>query len=92
MQIIWDERKRIKNLEKHEIDFAELDVTFFTEALVFDAKQRRLKAIGILSDDLVAVIFARLGVQGISLISLRPASRKERNLYEQHQSKNPGAD
>jgi uncharacterized DUF497 family protein len=86
MKIVWDESKRIKNIEKHSLDFADLDIDFFSDALIIEARQRRLKAIGILSEDLVAVIFVTLGVEGISLISLRPASRKERNFYEQKNS------
>jgi uncharacterized protein len=89
MKIIWDEPKRIKNLEKHDLDFGDLGIEFFSEALILDARRPRLKAIGVLSDDVVAVIFVALGVEGISLISLRPASRKERNLYVQHQAKIP---
>ncbi len=87
MKIIWDEPKRIKNTEKHGLDFASLDIGFFSDALIIEAKQRRLKAIGILSEDIIAVIFVTLGVEGISLISLRPASRKERSLYEQQNSR-----
>lgn len=89
MKITWDEPKRIKNLEKHDLDFADLDIEFFSGALIIEAKQRRLKAVGVFSDDVVAVIFATLGVESISLISLRPASRKERSLYAQSHSKIP---
>ncbi|PZM11896.1 BrnT family toxin [Rhizobium tubonense] len=89
MKITWDEPKRIKNLDKHDLDFADLDIEFFFDALIIEAKQRRLKAVGVFSDDVVAVIFATLGVESISLISLRPASRKERNLYAQSHSKIP---
>jgi uncharacterized DUF497 family protein len=89
MKIMWDEPKRIKNLGKHDLDFGDLGIEFFSDALIVDARQPRLKAIGVLSDDVIAVIFVALGVEGISLISLRPASRKERNLYAQQQAKIP---
>jgi uncharacterized DUF497 family protein len=89
MKITWDEPKRIKNLEKHHLDFGDLGIEFFSDALIIDARRPRLKAIGVLFDDVVAVIFVALGVEGISLISLRPASRKERNLYAQRQAKIP---
>ena len=87
MKILWDEPKRLKNIEKHGLDFRRLDIDFFSDALIVEAKQDRLKAVGILSDDVIAVIFVALGLEGISLISLRPASRKERNLYEQQHAK-----
>lgn len=37
-------------------------------------------AIGVLSGDVVAVVFAYLGAEGLSVISLRLASRRERSL------------
>ena len=37
-------------------------------------------AIGRLADGTIAVVFATLGPEGVSVISMRPASRKERNL------------
>ncbi|MBZ5760491.1 hypothetical protein EQW76_09295 [Rhizobium sp. rho-13.1] len=89
MKITWDERKREKNVEKHDLDFGDLELEFFTEAMILNARNGRLKAIGLLANDMVAVIFARLGHQGISLISLRPASRKERSLYDQYRSRTP---
>jgi uncharacterized DUF497 family protein len=36
---------------------------------------------GFPDEDLVAVVFSRLGEEAVSLISLRPASRKERRLH-----------
>jgi len=35
--------------------------------------------IGRLNDETLAVVFAALGTQGLSVISMRPASRKERS-------------
>jgi uncharacterized DUF497 family protein len=29
MQIVWDEPKRLANLDKHGLDFADLNETFF---------------------------------------------------------------
>lgn len=81
--ITWDELKRQTNLAKHGLDFADLDEAFFLEALVVPANEGRLKAMGRLADDTIAVIFTMLGSQGISVISMRPASRRERSQYEQ---------
>lgn len=36
--IVWDERKRLANLDKHGLDFADLDEDFFLNALVLPAK------------------------------------------------------
>lgn len=38
-------------------------------------------AIGRIIDGIVAVVFARLGSEGISKISMRPASPAERRLF-----------
>ncbi len=89
MKIIWDERKRLKNVEKHRLDFLDLPLEFFAEAMILNARDGRLKAIGDLTEDTVVVIFVKLGFQGISLISLRPASRKERSLYERYRAQTP---
>ena len=37
-------------------------------------------AVNVLLKGVVTVVFARLGTEGISIISMRPASRKERSL------------
>lgn len=81
MIIVWDEPKRIANLAKHGVDFADIGESFFANAVVGEAKAGRHFAIGEL-DGVTIVIFATLGTEGVSLISARPASRKERKLLE----------
>lgn len=78
MLITWDEPKRQQNLAKHGLDFTTLTVEFFEASTVYPAKAGRFMAIGELNG-VIAVIFARLGSEGISIISMRPASRRERN-------------
>jgi uncharacterized DUF497 family protein len=80
LMIVWDEPKRQTNLAKHGLDFADLDETFFLASLVVPVKKSRHMAIGRLQDGTIAVVFAVLGTEGISLVSMRPASRKEREL------------
>jgi uncharacterized protein len=62
------------------LDFADLNETFFDNALVIPShsKSKRWVAIGVSIRGVVVVVFARLGV---SIISMRPASRSERKLY-----------
>jgi uncharacterized protein len=81
MIIVWDERKREANLVKHGIDFADVPADYFLSAVIRPAKLGRWSAIGRL-DGIIAVVFARLGQEGVSLISVRPANRKERKLLE----------
>ena len=85
MKIVWDEPKRVANLAKHGIDFADIDEAFFLSAIVRPAKGGRKAAIGRLGG-VVAVIFAMLGPEGVSLISARPANRKERKMLDEHET------
>ena len=78
--IVWDEPKRQANLARHGLDFADLDEWFFLDAVTVPAKENRYMAIGRMNDVTIAVVFAVLGTEGVSVISMRPASRKERSL------------
>ncbi len=80
MIIVWDEPKRRSNLAKHGLDFADLDEDFFLDSMVVPARDGRHRAIGRLANGVIAVVFAVLGAEGVSVISMRPASRKERSL------------
>lgn len=82
MKIVWDEPKRRANLDKHGMDFADLNEGFFDNALVLATYRNRWRAIGINVRGVVSVIFATRGTEGVSIISMRPASKKERVLYE----------
>lgn len=79
MVIVWDEPKRVANIEKHGIDFADIGEDFFLSAIFRPVRQKRWAAIGHF-DGVIAVIFVALGSEGISIISARPASKKERKL------------
>lgn len=80
MIIVWDEPKRQQNLTKHGLDFAELDLSFFLNAAIQPARGDRAIAIGELKGRLVvAVVFLPMGREAISIISMRPASRRERS-------------
>jgi uncharacterized DUF497 family protein len=81
MIIVWDEPKRLANLAKHGIDFADIEEEFFLDAVVGPARRGRYFAIGEL-DGVIVVIFATLGEEAISIISARPASRNERRLLK----------
>ena len=78
--IVWDEPKRQMNLAKHGLDFADLSEEFFLASIVVPAKNERHMAIGRFADGTIAVVFATLGIEGVTVISMRPASQRERNL------------
>jgi uncharacterized DUF497 family protein len=89
VKIIWDESKRLSNLAKHGLDFADIEKGFdFDGAIVLPAKPSRtslarFRLIGDLRGALlVAVVGSRLGREALSIVSLRPASRKERKLHD----------
>jgi len=79
MKITWDEPKRLSNLDKHGLDFADLTVEFFETATIYPAKGNRFLAVGMLEHvAVIAVIFAPLGTEAIAVVSMRPASPRER--------------
>ncbi|MGQ2909028.1 MAG: BrnT family toxin [Aliihoeflea sp.] len=78
MQIVWDEPKRIKNLRKHLLDFADLDPTYFDRSVVTAARDGRFKATTNWQGHDMTVAFRPLGREAISVISMRPASFAER--------------
>ena len=79
MMIVWDESKRLTNLARHGLDFADLDPDFFADAILSPSVEGRSLAVGIFKGRVVvAVVFRPLGSEAISVISMRPASRKER--------------
>lgn len=81
MMMIWDENKRETNLAKHGMDFANLDLEFFTSARIISSHTNRFIAIGTFKHDaMITVVFAPLGSEAISIISMRSASKKERTF------------
>jgi uncharacterized DUF497 family protein len=89
MLMVWDEPKRESNRAKHGLDFADARDRFdWTSALVEASKpardgRARYLAVGFLDGQLVALVFGLLGTEAVSAISLRPASRAERNRYDE---------
>jgi uncharacterized DUF497 family protein len=81
--IVWDEPKRLKNFEKHGLDFAELTGDFIADALIEPSYGGRFVAIGKLNDKLVILVaFKPLGREALSVISMRAANTRERKRYE----------
>ena len=83
MKITFDGVKQATNKATHEgLDFGDLTLDFFDTAVITDAKHNRLMAVGWLGDLIITVIFKPLGSEALSVISMRPASRKERKLLK----------
>lgn len=82
MKIMWDELKKKANILKHGYDFSDFTLDWFVGAFIEQTHSRRFKAVVPLSDGTVVVIFASLGREAISLISIRPARKDERKQLE----------
>lgn len=82
MRILWDEPKRLANIDKHGLDFSALTEEFFASAVIRVARGERYLAVGELSSSFVAVVFRPLGAEALSVISMRPANRKETPPYD----------
>ena len=90
-RLSWDDAKRRSNLQKHGLDFALLDAFDAANAMFgedrrgetdarFRYPERRFFAVGLLRELVVQVVYAERD-GGWHVISLRPASRKERQLW-----------
>lgn len=81
MRVLWDEPKRLTNIEDHNLDFADAERFDWVSSIVRPSHSRRFRAIGMLDSRLVAIIFAPVGTEAISIISMRQASKNERKIY-----------
>ena len=83
MRIVWDEPKRLANIASHKgLDFADLTIDFFEGAKVIAARGRRYIAVGRLNATVLVIVFQPLGMEAISIISMRRANEKERRLLD----------
>ncbi|MEK1854249.1 MAG: BrnT family toxin [Phyllobacterium sp.] len=80
MQITWDENKTHSESGETRLQFCRLNMEFFAASTILPSKQNRMMAIGVLGNNVIAVVFARLGREGLSVISMRTASQKERKI------------
>lgn len=86
MEFEWDEGKRLTNLEKHGIDFADAAMIFSQPMITKpdlrqEYQEERWAALGVLQGLVVYLAYTMRG-DSVRLISLRRANRKERQLYE----------
>jgi uncharacterized DUF497 family protein len=82
----WDPRKAAENLAKHGVDFADAVIALEDEnALTIvdrDANELRFKTLGMGPWlNVLYVVYAERGEDGIRIISARPATRREIKHY-----------
>jgi len=83
----WDENKRLQNFEKHGYDLADGQLVYESPGKITVASHRpdeqRWLDIAEVGGELVTLTLAyTLRGDAVRCISLRPASRKERSLYD----------
>lgn len=80
----WDENKRIRNLEKHGIDFIDpVDVFKDTNRIEHSSvrnNELRYQTMGSVNDVTILVVYTYRG-DAVRLISARRASKNEREAY-----------
>jgi uncharacterized DUF497 family protein len=82
----WDEEKRIKNLEKHKLDFGDAPAIFEHDYIIEAAKtvenEERNLAIEKIEGRIITVIF-QIRRNACRIISMRRARKNERAKYSQ---------
>ncbi|MCA3635148.1 MAG: BrnT family toxin [Methylobacterium sp.] len=90
MKMDWDEAKRLANIEKHGIDFDDVDVLFLDERSVIYPSPRndeeRFVLVGLLNFRFVSVVFTKRG-ETIRIISARISRKEEQALWLRNASK-----
>jgi len=86
IQFEWDAEKRRKNLEKHDIDFEDLQSVFVGHLFIwhdgkFDYGEDRWIGIGLWKWILVVVVFTEPDEETIRIISARKAKKHEKENY-----------
>ena len=78
MRIEWDEPKRLANLDKHGMDFVDLEPSFFDSVSALESRLGRFVATGFFKGSAIVVVYRPLGTEAVSVISMRKASKRER--------------
>ncbi len=85
--MVWDGPRRLSNLRLHGPDVLDGREYFHWSKAGIAAScegrrgRPRFEAVGLLDGRIVTVIFAPLGSEAVSLMSLRSASKRERRGY-----------
>ena len=85
MRYIWDEAKRLANLSKHGLDFADAEKVFAGPLVLFedgreDYGEQRMIGIGLLETIVVLVVHVESD-DSIRIISMRKAESDETDLF-----------
>ena len=84
MRYEWDERKRISNLEKHDLDFFDADIVSESSHIVTlspHSSEERFLATGTFMGRFVAIVYT-MRAESIRIISFRGPRHEERHAYQ----------
>ena len=80
----WDEKKRVKNLEDHKLDFRDAGFVFKSPSknteTVFRSGEQRFMDYAKVGDRFLVLVYT-YRYEKVRIISFRDASRKERSVY-----------
>ncbi len=83
----WSEQKRVKNLDKHHLDFADaglvLDSQFRLDAESVRNNEARTQSFAYVFDRLTVLTIVHLPGTQPHIISFRTASEEEREVYHE---------
>jgi len=85
MQFEWDESKRLANLKKHGIDFADVPSMFENDIVTviddrYDYGETRYQTLGLLKSRVIMVVHTESETV-IRIISARKANKREEKTY-----------
>lgn len=86
-KLVWDEAKRRENLRKHGLDFSDasevLDSRYRLDIPVMRGNEMRVQSVSYALGFLAVLTVVHTGRDGATrIISFRPASNKEREVYD----------
>jgi len=85
MEFEWDEAKRLSNLDKHGIDFLDVEEVFDGDIVTveddrYGYSEQRFVTFGVLQSRIVSVTYTDRG-DVVRLISIRRATKYEQRTY-----------
>ncbi len=85
MQFEWDEKKRLINIQKHGIDFADVPAIFELDTVTviddrFEYSETRHQTLGLLKSHVILVVHTESETV-IRIISARKATKYEEETY-----------
>lgn len=87
MRFVWDEKKRRSNIAKHGIDFRDAPEIFRGPMLIGpdnreDYGEDRFIGLGFVKDRVMVIVYTEPEPDAIRIISLRKATKNERERFE----------